>query len=180
MIDHKSLQLLSGTMRRFNSNIFYIYKKSRMDKLALRREITEVCRKIKQESENNLILAINEAEQSANEYGQPKDRYDSYRAQLSDKREMLNQQLLKVQEEIGLLDRIDLARECDTAGFGAIVITPMQKVFISIGIGKVKMPDGSDLYAISAVVPFALAIRGHKKGDFFEFNGRKMEILDLY
>lgn len=151
-----------------------------MEKLALKREITEVCRKIKQESENNLILAIKEAEQSANEYGQPKDRYDSYRAQLSDKREMLNQQLLKVQEEISLLDRIDVSREYETAGFGAIIFTPLQKVFISIGIGKIKMPDGSDLYAISAVVPFAAAIRGHKKGDFIEFNGRKIEILELF
>ncbi len=151
-----------------------------MEKLALKREITELCMEIKRESENNLILAIKEAEQSANEYGQPKDRYDSYRAQLSDKREMLNQQLLKVQEEIGLLDRIDQSRECETAGFGAIVFTPFQKVFISIGIGKIKMPDGGDLYAISAVVPFAIAIRGHKKGDTVEFNGRKMEILELF
>jgi len=151
-----------------------------MEKLSLKLEIIEICRKIKQESENNLLIAIKDAELSANEYGQPKDRYDSFRAQLSTKREMLTQQLLKVQEEIALLDRIDIIRECDTAGFGAIVITPVQKVFISIGIGKIKMPDGSDLYAISAVVPFAKAIRDHKKGDSFEFNGRKIEILDLF
>jgi hypothetical protein len=151
-----------------------------MEKLSLKLEIIEICRKIKQESENNLLTAIKDAELSANEYGQPKDRYDSYRAQLSTKREMLTQQLMKVQEEIALLDRIDLTRKCEVAGFGAIVITPMQKVFISIGIGKIKMPNGSDLYAISAVVPFAIAIRGHKQGDFFEFNGRKIEILELF
>jgi hypothetical protein len=151
-----------------------------MEKLKQKREIAEICRKIKMESEENLMSAIKEAAQSANEYGQPKDRYDSYRAQLSTKRDMLTQQLYKIQEEITLIDRIDLSRECDTAGFGAIVITSLQKVFISIGIGKITLQDGSVFYAISAAVPFAKAVRDLKKGDFFDFNGRKLEILDLY
>ena len=151
-----------------------------MDNLILKREIASVCKKIKMENEANLIQAISEAEQSANEYGQPKDRYDSYRAQLSNKRDMLAQQLNKVQEEIALLDRIDLTRACVSAGFGAVVITPVQKVFISIGIGKIKLNDGSEFYAISAVVPFAKAIRDKRKGDVFEFNGKKLEIIDLF
>lgn len=158
----------------------YIYKKSLMDKLNLKRSIAAVCKKMKMETEANLLQAIGEAEQSANEYGQPKDRYDSYRAQLSTKRDMLSQQLLKVQDEIALLDRIDLTRECDTAGFGAVVITPLQKVFISIGIGKIILDDGSEYYAISAVVPFAKAIRDRKKGEFVDFNGKKLEITDLF
>lgn len=151
-----------------------------MEKLRLKREIADICRNIKLESEANLISAIRDAEQSANEYGQPKDRYDSYRAQLSNKRDMLAQQLRKIQEEIGLIDRIDLNRECDTAGFGAVVITPLQKVFISIGIGKINVKEGAEYYAISAAVPFAKAVRDLKKGDTFEFNGRKIEILDLF
>jgi hypothetical protein len=151
-----------------------------MEKLGLKREIADICRNIKLESEANLISAIRDAEQSANEYGQPKDRYDSYRAQLSNKRDMLAQQLRKIQEEIGLIDRIDLNRECDTAGFGAVVITPLQKVFISIGIGKINVKEGAEYYAISAAVPFAKAVRDLKKGDTFEFNGRKIEILDLF
>ncbi len=151
-----------------------------MEKLGLKKEIFQICRKIKQESENNLLIAIKEAEQSANEYGQPKDRYDSYRAQLSTKRDMLSQQLEKIQEEIGLLDRIDLTRECDSAGFGAVVITNLQKVFISIGIGKIRLPDGTEFFAISAVVPFAKAIRDLKKGDKTVFNGKTIEIIELF
>lgn len=151
-----------------------------MDKLGLKREVAEICRSIKMESEAHLLAAIKDAEQSANEYGQPKDRYDSYRAQLSTKRDMLSTQLRKVQEEIGLLDRIDLTRECDSAGFGSIVITKTQKVFISIGIGKITLKDGTEFFAISAAVPFAKAIRDHVKGDVVEFNGRKYEILDQF
>ena len=58
-------------------------KSSEMDKLHLKKALVEACRKIKNDTEINLRTAVKEAEQSANEYGQPKDRYDSYREQLS-------------------------------------------------------------------------------------------------
>lgn len=151
-----------------------------MEKLTLKREIAGICKQIKLESETNLLIAVREAEQSANEYGQPRDRYDSYRAQLSNKRDMLAQQLRKVQDEIALLDRIDLNRECDAAGFGSVVITSLQQVFISIGIGKVKLDTGEVFYAISAAVPFAMAVHGMKKGDTFGFKGLRHQIIDVY
>jgi len=151
-----------------------------MTNLQFKAGVVEECKRIKIESEANLMRAMQDAEQSANEYGQPKDRYDSYRAQLSTRREMMAQQLLHVQEELGLLDRIDLSRECAVAGFGAVVFTSMQVVFISVGLGKIKAPDSKMIYAISASVPFAMAIRGHKAGDIIEFNGRKLTIEQVY
>ena len=93
---------------------------------------------------------------------------------------MLAQQLIKIREEIVLLDKIDLTRTCEYGGFGAVVITGMQKVFISIGIGRIKLDDGSEYYAISPAVPFAKAVQGKKAGDQVEFNGRKFEILDVF
>jgi len=126
------------------------------------------------------LAAIADAQQSANEYGQPKDRYDSYRAQLLTRRDMLAQQLERVQNEIGLLDRIDLSRVCDVGGFGSVVVTPVQKVFNSIGIGKISMEGMGDFYAISASVPFAQAVKEKKAGDTVVFNGKKLEILEVY
>jgi hypothetical protein len=93
---------------------------------------------------------------------------------------MLAQQLERVQNEIGLLDRIDLSRVCEFGGFGSVVITPIQKVFISIGIGKINMDGVGDYYAISASVPFAQAVKEKKAGDTVVFNGKKLEILDVY
>ena len=151
-----------------------------MDKLSLKRNIATVCKRIKIEAEANLMTAVLEAQQSANEYGQPKDRYDSYREQLSSRRDMLAHQLMKIREEIVLLDKIDLSRVCDCAGFGAVVITGMQKVFISIGIGRIRLDDGSEYFAISPAVPFAKAVQGKRAGDQVEFNGRKFEILDVF
>ncbi|KAF0200928.1 MAG: hypothetical protein FD170_3090 [Bacteroidetes bacterium] len=151
-----------------------------MEKLDFKKKLVMVCKSIKTETETNLLAAIADAQQSANEYGQPKDRYDSYRAQLLTRRDMLAQQLERVQNEIGLLDRIDLTRVCEFGGFGSIVITPVQKVFISIGIGKIDMDGVGDYYAISASVPFAQAVKEKKAGDTVVFNGKKLEILDVY
>lgn len=151
-----------------------------MEKLDFKKQLVQVCKNIKTETETNLLAAIADAQQSANEYGQPKDRYDSYRAQLLTRRDMLAQQLERVQNEIGLLDRIDLSRVCDVGGFGSVVVTPVQKVFISIGIGKISMEGMGDFYAISASVPFAQAVKEKKAGDTVVFNGKKLEILQVY
>lgn len=151
-----------------------------MEKLDFKKQLVQVCKSIKNETETNLLAAIADAQQSANEYGQPKDRYDSYRAQLLTRRDMLAQQLERVQNEIGLLDRIDLSRVCDVGGFGSVVVTPVQKVFISIGIGKISMEGMGDFYAISASVPFAQAVKEKKAGDIVVFNGKKLEILEVY
>ncbi|PKP45848.1 MAG: hypothetical protein CVT94_16660 [Bacteroidetes bacterium HGW-Bacteroidetes-11] len=151
-----------------------------MEKLDFKKQLVQVCKSIKNETETNLLAAIADAQQSANEYGQPKDRYDSYRAQLLTRRDMLAQQLERVQNEIGLLDRIDLSRVCDVGGFGSVVVTPVQKVFISIGIGKISMEGMGDFYAISASVPFAQAVKEKKAGDTVVFNGKKLEILEVY
>jgi hypothetical protein len=151
-----------------------------MERLLLKKRLLEMCRELKVENEKNLLLAMEDAQQSANDYGQPRDRYDSYRAQLLRKRDMLGQQLEKVQNEIAVLDRIDLKRACTEAGFGSVVITAQQKVFISIGIGKICLEGEGDFYAISSGVPFAEAARNKKKGDFIVFNGKKTEVLDVF
>lgn len=151
-----------------------------MEKLEIKKKLVLDCKNIKSASAQQLMAAIDDAQQSANEYGQPRDSYDSYRSQLSGRRDMLAQQLELIQQDIGLLDRIDLTRLSEYVGFGSVVITPTQKVFISIGIGKVPVEGVGDFYAISASVPFAVAVKNMQAGDSFEFNGKKMKILDVY
>ena len=121
---------------------------------------------------------MDEAQQSANEYGAPKDRYDAYRTQLLRKRDMFAQQLAKLNTQIDVLDRIDLGKKCDVVEFGAFVVTDKQKLFISTGLGKIEC-DGEEFYAISPAVPIYKAMEGKKEGDEFTFNGRKSKILKI-
>ncbi|MCB2222184.1 MAG: hypothetical protein KQI35_17510 [Bacteroidetes bacterium] len=145
----------------------------------LKKEIVEACRKIAEEKAGQLKEAMEEAQQAANEYGAPKDRYDSFRTQLLRKRDMYGQQLSKINEQIEALDKINPDNKVETVSYGAVVITEFQKLFISTGIGKFEY-QGETYYAISGVVPVFKAMEGKKKGERYVFNGREIKILDVF
>lgn len=126
-----------------------------------------------------LQTAMNEAQQSANEYGPPKDRYDSYRMQLLRKKELFGIQLQKATGEFSALENINTGKEMDKVDIGAVVITTGQKLFISIGLGKVET-ENEIFYAISPNVPLFNVIKGLKKGGSFIFNGKTSEIVDVF
>jgi transcription elongation GreA/GreB family factor len=150
-----------------------------MDKLELKRKLVEECRQQLQKTVNNLQSAMDEAQLSANEYGPPKDRYDSFRMQQLRKKDMFGQQMKKSLDELYALEKIDLKTEMTKAGFGAVVLTSEQMIFISIGLGKLTL-DNEVYYAVSVHVPLALALEGKQKGDTFEINDKKLEILDVF
>ena len=101
----------------------------------------------------SLRKVMEDAQQSANDYGQPKDRYDSYRTQLLRKRDMFGQQLQKILDQRKVLERIDPERLIDVVGFGALVITNKQKIFVSVGLGKFEFLK-EEYFVISPAVPF--------------------------
>jgi hypothetical protein len=145
----------------------------------IKQKLLTKCRALTMETIGNLEAEINEAQKAANDYGMPKDRYDSFRAQLLRKRDMFSQQLLKAKEQLTLLDRIDIAKKLSRVEFGALVISENQNLFVSIGLGKIEL-DGDIYFAISPAVPIYKAMGGKKKGEEFEFNGRKNKILEVY
>ena len=126
----------------------------------------------------SLRKVMDDAQQSANDYGQPKDRYDSYRTQLLRKRDMFGQQLGKIMEQRTVLERIDPERVSEKVEFGALVVTDKQKMLIAVGLGKFTL-EGVDYYVISPVVPFFKAMEGLRAGDTFEFRDQKFSIKEI-
>jgi len=149
-----------------------------MELLELKKELLSACISLIDERADFLRKVMDDAQQSANDYGQPKDRYDSYRTQLLRKRDLFGQQLYKILEQHNILEKIDTERAADTVKFGAIVITNKQKIFVSIGLGKIEY-GGVDYFVISPGVPFFKAMEGKKAGDSFEFRGQKCKILEV-
>ena len=150
-----------------------------MDKLKLKKALLEECLARHKANADSYISAMAEAQQSANEYGNPEDWFDTYKSDLLNKRDMLSQQLSKVLDEIKVLKRIDLSKEITKVSFGSVVLTQDQKMFISIGLGKIIL--NKDIYfAISPSVPIYASMRDCKKGDFFDFRGKKIKILDVF
>jgi hypothetical protein len=128
---------------------------------------------------DNLKAAMEESQQAANDYGSPKDRYDSFRTQLLRKRDMFAQQLQLALDDNAILKRIPIEKEFEKIEFGAIVITKSQKLIISASLGKIDV-EGELFYAISVKVPFFAVINGLKKGDNFTFNNQSNTIIDIY
>jgi len=150
-----------------------------MDKSELKKKLLETCIAMQQKRLDVVQHEINDAQHSANEYGQPKDRYDSFRMQLLRKKDMLGQQLQKINAEFIGLKKINTKTMMDKVSFGTIVITNDQKLFISIGLGKLEF--GKDTYfAISPNVPLFEAMKGLSKGEEFTFMEKRRKIIDVF
>jgi hypothetical protein len=144
----------------------------------LKQKLIEKCLHILNERAENAKKAMEELQQSANEYGLPKDRYDSFRAQVLRKRDLFAEQYQNTLEEIGLIKKIDPEKKAQNIEFGSVVITNKQKLFVSVSLGKIEL-ENEVYYPISAKVPIYKAIQNKKAGEKFEFNGNKFEIFDL-
>jgi len=150
-----------------------------MDNRILKKKIYEKCLEVHLEKIKHLEGAMQEAEKSAHDYGQQSDVFDSHRMQLIGKRDMYAHQLKKEMELMETLHKLDISINHTTVSFGSVVITNMQKVFVSIGIGKVTI-ENDVFYAISLQVPFFQAMKGLKKDDEFDFRGKKIKILEIF
>ena len=145
----------------------------------LKKRLTEKCIEHQQEVINQLQKEIEDAQQQANEYGQPKDRYDAYRTKLMKQIELYAKQLDKAKIVFETLHKIPLEKKIDSVEFGAIVITNKQNLFISAGLGKINI-DGKDFYAISTQVPIFMTLKGKQKGDKSVFNNMSFLIKEIY
>jgi hypothetical protein len=150
-----------------------------MDAIEFRNKIIRKCIEILESKIESTRVLIKEIEQSAAEYGPPKDRYDSFRNQLSRRRELLAEQIMRAETEIDIIKRIDIKRQELIVSLGAIVITTKQKLFVSVGLGKFEF-DLDIYYAVSPDAPLIQAMKGLKKGDTFEFRGEQIRIIEIF
>jgi len=142
-------------------------------------EIFSKCLDIHMKKIKHLETAMDEAEKSAHGYGKQSDVFDSHRMQLIGNRDMYAQQLKTEMEALETLHKIDLSLNQKTVEFGSVVITNKQKVFVSIGAGKIDI-ENETYYAISLQVPFFQSMKGLKKGDEFDFRGNNLKILEVF
>jgi len=147
--------------------------------IELKNRLVTECIKVQQKTVNSSKAAMDEAQQALNDYGPNKDRYDSFRDQLIGKRDMFSHQYSKAYSEFTVLNKINPKNINKIAEFGSVIITDACRFFISISAGKIEL-DGNTYYAISPMVPLFKVMEGKKKGDTFEFNGKKQIIKDLF
>ncbi|NVO18080.1 MAG: hypothetical protein HXX13_00175 [Bacteroidetes bacterium] len=150
-----------------------------MNKTEIKGKLIEACRKKILDNIASLEAAMSDAQQQANEYGAPRDRYDAFRTQLMRRRDMMAEQLSKEMVEFKVLDKLDPKKNMDKVEFGAVIITPGQNYFISVGLGKIELQDIS-YFTISPMVPICQALSGKRKGETAIFRDMKIHILDIF
>lgn len=150
-----------------------------MTKSEIKQELFHVIRRKQLEIIDNLKIAMDDTQKAANEYGAPRDRYDSFRAQVMRKRDMYAKQLHLALEQMTVLDKISFENLNDIVEFGAVVITDKQNLFVSISMGKL-VQDDKTYYAISSNVPIFQALDGKRAGEDAIFNGVQIHILDVF
>lgn len=150
-----------------------------MDKKALKKDLWEACVALEKEHMAQLKHEIDEAQRLSNEYGAPKDRYDPYRTKLMRQRDLFAKQLDKAGQLLTILQKVPIEKKMDTVGFGALVVTDKQKLFVSAAIGKVEL-HGESYYAISTLVPVYKAMEGKKAGESFQVNDHVFTIKEIW
>lgn len=143
-------------------------------KISLHRKCVEK----QQDVVDNALSSMDEAQKAANEYGPPKDRYDSFRTQLLRKRDMYAEQYEKALKDLDYLQKINPELSNSRVNINTLVITDKQPFYITIGLGKIEM-DGTTYFVISPVAPIYQALKDKKAGDTVIFNGQKITIKEV-
>ena len=149
------------------------------EKISLKAKLIKECINVLNDKANSAKQAVDENQQQANEYGLPKDRYDSFRTQLLHKRDLFAAQYQKIIEDIKLFEYIDSKSNFYKIKFGSVVITDAQNFFVAVGMGKVVI-DNTDYFVISSKVPIFNAMKDKSAKDTFVFNGKEFLIKDVF
>jgi len=102
------------------------------------------------------------------------DKYETGREMANAERDRNAAQMQQAQQLQAELARINPELPCDAVRPGALVSTSMGRFYVSISAGKL---EGTDVFAVSAAAPIAVALKGLRAGEATVFNGKAVSIL---
>lgn len=146
----------------------------------LKTVLYKACQDYAQLKIDEIKLAISSAQNAANSETKSTagDKHDTARAMM----QLDVEQKSKQQAEAEKL-KMAMAQFSPTSGgfeigLGSLVQTKTVNYYISISAGKIEL-DGKTYFAISPISPIAQAMKGKKKGETFEFNGKGFDLLHV-
>ena len=149
-------------------------------KLELKKQLLHECLRIQNEQITAAKTAMDEAQESANEHhGAIEDKFESFREACQIQRDMYAKQLDEAIGSLGILKRVNIAKENNEIMLGSIVETDTQDFFIAISLGALKL-DKKTYFAISPMSPLFKAMVGKSKGDTFAMRDKNYKIKNIY
>ena len=102
------------------------------------------------------------------------DKYETGREMANAERDRHAAQLQQARQLLAELARINPELPCDAVWPGALAHTSLGWFYLSISAGKLA---GTEVFAVSAAAPVAVALRGLRAGEEAVFNGRAVRVL---
>ncbi len=93
--------------------------------------------------------------------------------------QLMSQELNFVQYEMSILRSMDPHDAAQQVERGAVVVTDKRTFFIAVSIEEIEV-ENQKIFGMSEKAPLYAHMKGHKKGDSFEFNKTKYLIEDIY
>ncbi len=106
------------------------------------------------------------------------DKYETGREMIQQVLNNLESQLAKYTQMKNELDSINFSTNSDFIKSGSLVKTNTSYFLIAVAIGKINI-DNTDIYSISINSPIGNILKGKKINDVFDFQNRKIEILEI-
>ena len=151
------------------------------DSVEIKRELYRKCTEyIDQRIESIQKKLDDVAESRSNETkSSAGDKHETGRTMMQLEEQKSTVQLYAALEVKQTLLQIDVEKSNLEVGLGSLVQCNNGNYFISISAGKLDI-DGIRYYGISMQSPIGLTLAGKSVGDQIEFNGRVMEILEVF
>ena len=144
----------------------------------LKQGLLSYCINLQQELVDAIKSSMKHAIESANMESSAEEATDSFREQCNQDRDMYSLKLKDATAALASLQKINGEIPSNTVRLGALVLTDVQNLFITVSLGQVKYEE-ENFVAISTLSPLYQAMEGKKKGDSFEFRGRKFKITNI-
>ena len=107
------------------------------------------------------------------------DKYETGRAMLQIEEDNHKKQLHQALLLSDQLQQIDPVRSADCVDRGSLVITNQLNYFISVGLGELTL-EGKSYFCVSPASPIGQKLMGQKERIRFEFNGKEVEIQQIW
>ena len=142
--------------------------------------LIERCKSRIIQEEEMLLTALREIKESMNSETKSSagDKHETARARMQFEEGKLTSQLEEIKNQLNAFNKIDFARVSLLAGTGSLVTTNKGLFLIAASIGKIELDD-KVIYVISPGSPLANCMKGLAKGEKFEYNNSKYQIINI-
>lgn len=150
-------------------------------KIEFKQQLKAACLQLLQQRIKNINTAIAEAREASNseEKSSAGDKYEVSRAMGHLSQEMQGHQLEEAQNNLSFINSLNPETIYADVTTGAVVISNQQTFFICQGLGTVT-PGNEKITLLSPKAPLAAALMHKKAGDTVSFNGKTLEITEVF